>query len=212
MIYLSGAKNAAIRDDLATGRIGLLQTPANAYNLGDVAVWAMDNGCFTETYPGDEAYLSLLRKHAPHADRCLFAAAPDVVGDAVATLERSGHMFAPIRALGYRAALVLQNGMESMALPWDDFDAVFVGGSTEWKLSLQAADLIREAKARGKFVHVGRVNSRTRYDRFAELGCDSADGTFLAFGPDTNAPKLRTWLRSPSRQIPMLRTALGGIA
>lgn len=204
MIYLSGVKNSAIADDLATGRLGLLQTPANSYRLDGVAVWAMDNGCFTETYPGDDAYLAMLAKYARHADRCLFAAAPDVVGDATATIERSRHMFAPIRTLGYPVALVLQNGMTPNALPWDDFDAVFIGGDNRFKL-YDSIPLIRAAQARGKYVHVGRVNSRTRFDHFAELGCDSCDGTFLAFGPDTNAPRLRTWIARPSAQIPLMR-------
>ena len=71
MLYLSGAKNRLMSDDLAAGRVGLLQTPAAAYRLDDVAVWAMDNGCFTDTYPGDDAYLATLDKYAHHQARCL---------------------------------------------------------------------------------------------------------------------------------------------
>ena len=26
------------------------------------------------------------------------------------------------------------------------------------------------------------------------LGCDSADGTFVAFAPDINVPKVRRWI------------------
>lgn len=32
-----------------------------------------------------------------------------------------------------------------------------------------------------------------------DIGCDSADGTYLAYGPDTNLPKLETWLRKLDR-------------
>ena len=50
-----------------------------------------------------------------------------------------------------------------------------------------------EAKRRGKQVHMGRVNSARRY-RYAEaIGCDSADGTYIAFGPDVNLPKVLAW-------------------
>lgn len=199
MIYLSGTRAVPLAD-LASGRIGLLQTPANRYTLEDVAVWAMDNGCYTDTYPGDAAYLALLEQYAAHADRCLFAAAPDTVGDALATLATSRPMLPRIRALGYPAALVAQDGMELLDLPWPDLDVLFLGGSTEWKMGPGCIALIRQAKALGKAVHVGRVNSRRRYDHFIELGCDSADGTFLAFAPDTNLPRLNRWLDRPSRQ------------
>ncbi len=204
-MYLSGSKNPAIRDDMATGAVGLMNGPASRYDLTDVAVWAMDNGCFTDAYPGDDAYLALLDRYAEHRDRCLFATAPDVVADATATLGRSGPMFDRIRAAGYPVALVAQDGMESMTLPWDSFDWLFIGGSTEWKLSLGTIDLVRQAQGHGKRIHVGRVNSRSRYDRFTEIGCDSADGTYLAFGPDINTPKLRSWIARPSLQVPMFR-------
>lgn len=194
MIYLSGAKNDAIADDLAAGTIGLLNTPKNGYNLDGVAVWAMDNGCYTSTYPGDEKYLALLERLADHRDRCLFVAAPDVVGDGAATLAVLQPMASYIRALGWPVALVGQDGMENMTVPWDDVDWLFVGGSTEWKLGEGAETLIRQAQTHGKRIHVGRVNSHVRFKHFRALGCDSADGTFVAFAPDINVPKVRRWI------------------
>lgn len=201
MMYLSGVKSAAIAHDLATGRIGLLNTPKCGYALVGVATWAMDNGCFTDTYPGDDAYLSTLDRYAEHRGRCLFVAVPDVVGDAEATLARFQPMAGRIRAAGWPVALVGQDGMENLALPWEDFDWLFVGGSTEWKLGPGAEALIRQEQAHGKRVHVGRVNSATRFRRFRSLGCDTADGTFLAFGPDINAPKLRRWTAAPRHSM-----------
>ena len=41
------------------------------------------------------------------------------VGDAAATLTRSAPMLPRIRALGYPAALVAQDGLEHLAVPWD---------------------------------------------------------------------------------------------
>ncbi len=178
--------------------MGLLQTPGAAYRLDGVAVWAMDNGCFTGKYPGDDAYLALLDKYAAHRDRCLFVAVPDVVGDAAATLEQFAPMAARISADGWPVALVAQDGMTADDLP-DGLPWLFIGGSTEWKLGHDAAVLIAEAKARGVRVHVGRVNSARRYNLFAGLGCDTADGTYIAFAPDQNIPDVRAWMAAPQQ-------------
>ena len=91
--------------------------------------------------------------------------------------------------------------MENREVPWALVDWLFVGGSTGWKLGEGAEALIRQAQTHGKRVHVGRVNSATRFRHFRALGCDSADGTFLAFGPDTNAPKLRRWISAPTSHL-----------
>ena len=197
MLYLSGARNRIMLDDLASGRVGLLQTPRSRYRLAGVKVWAMDNGCYTNAYPGDDEYLAYLGILEPHRERCLFVAAPDVVGDAEATLTRSAPMLARLRERGWPAALVLQDGMDADCIPWDDVDWVFVGGSTEFKLGAEAETLIAAAKAHGVKVHVGRVNSGKRFRRFAELDCDSADGTFVAFAPERNYPQLLKWISQP---------------
>lgn len=198
MIYLSGVKNAAISDDLASGRIGFLRTPANGNRLDGAKVWALDNGAFTKKYPGDEAYLRLLSSLDSRKADCLFVAVPDVVGDGGKTLEMFPRMAKSISALGWPVALVGQDGMENLPIPWENVDWLFVGGSTDWKLGAGAADLISQAKAHGKRVHVGRVNSARRFAHFAHLGADSADGTILAFGPDVNTIRVRKWLRDAS--------------
>lgn len=81
-------------------------------------VWAADNGRYSapEKYT-DVAYLEWLEKRRPDADRCLFATAPDVVGDATATLALSAPMFARIREAGYLVALVAQDGLEYLEVP-----------------------------------------------------------------------------------------------
>ena len=62
------------------------------------------------------------------------------------------------------------------------------------------ADTDAEAKRRGKHVHMGRVNSLTRLRYADHIGCDSADGTYLVFGPDVNLPKLLDWLTAVNDQ------------
>ena len=190
-LYLSGAINAALFDRPG---FGWMRTP-NMGNRPPLGMpWGADTGCFSARGVRDfdaDTYLGWLR--AQDAGTCLFATAPDRVGDPVATLALSAPVLPKIRALGYPAAFVGQDGLEHLELPWSSFDVFFVGGSTEWKLGRGAAALVREAKARGKWVHMGRVNSFRRYAYAAELGCDSTDGTFLAFGPTTNLRRLFSW-------------------
>jgi hypothetical protein len=183
-------------------RLGFIDTPAQGNRRPAGVVWCADNGCFGKGYPGDEQWLAWLAKNAHAAKDCLFATAPDVVGDASATLARSTPFLPAIRELGYPAALVAQDGLEDLEVPWDEFDVLFIGGSTEWKLGPAARDLIQQAKTRGKWVHMGRVNSERRYRYAHEIGCDSVDGTYLTFGPDINLPKLLAWSRVEN-QLPL---------
>lgn len=176
MLYLSGV----VRSDMPA----MLQ-PGMGNHPPKGQLWAADNGRFSKpaTY-SDDKYLAWLRKRAVYLDSCLFATAPDVVGDAAATLEMSRPMLPQIRALGYKAALVAQDGLESLDVPWDEFDCLFVGGTTKWKLSEHAYSLVQEAKRRGKWTHMGRVNSWQRFRAAAAAGYDSADGTVLRFDPN----------------------------
>jgi hypothetical protein len=191
--YYATASGPRVRDAMTAGHIGQIVTPAAGNRITDGTDWIADNAVYAGRYPGDDAYLAWLAARANDAPRCRFVVAPDVVGDAAATLELSAPMLPRIRALGYRVALVAQNGLENIwPVPWADIDCLFIGGTTEWKLS--ARGLITEAKEQGKWVHMGRVNSRRRVLYADAIGCDSVDGTYLAFGPDINLPKMRRWI------------------
>jgi hypothetical protein len=173
---------------------GAIATPRQGNRIEDTWVWAADNGCFGNGYPGDLPYLAWLDKRGEQAGLCLFATAPDVVGDAKATLARSAPMLPEIRALGYRPAFVLQNGVTPGTVPWDDTGAVFIGGDDAFKTSSEARRLIDEARARGIWTHMGRVNTRKRLLAAASMGCDSADGRTLALFPATLG-QMNRWLR-----------------
>ena len=180
---------------MVAGDLGFINTPRQGNRPIPGTVWCADNSCFGKNYPGDDKWFSWLSGLVEHQDGCLFATAPDVVGDAEATLERSVPWLTKIRGLGFKAALVAQDGLETLEVPWDLFDCLFIGGSTEWKLGLNALGLAHEAKRRGKWVHGGRCNSKKRFFYMADvMGCDSADGTYLVFGPDINLPKLMRWI------------------
>jgi hypothetical protein len=199
MIYLSGAINKALVRRPDTGYMLTLMI-GNKVDFNGT-LWAADTGCFNQPEKYDqEKYLRWLRERASYSRRCLFATAPDVVGDAVATMDKSLPMFPLLRAEGYRAALVAQDGLEDLDIPWDDFDCLFMGGTTSWKLSETAYQLAVEAENRGKWTHQGRVNSWRRLKAAAVSGYDSADGTYLVFGPDVNLPKLEGWLNSLNNQ------------
>jgi hypothetical protein len=179
---------------MTTGLLGCIVTPKQGNRLPAGVEFCADNGAFGKGYPGDDAWWSWLQTLP--AERCAFAVAPDVPFDAAGTLVKSGPWLSAIRTLGIPAALAAQDGIETLDVPWDDVDVLFIGGTTEWKLGRHARAITREAKLRGKTVHMGRVNSekRLRYAKF--LGCDSADGTYLTRGPEKNLPRLLRFLRS----------------
>lgn len=188
MLYLSGV----VRADLPA-----MLTPdmGNRPPIGQP--WAIDNACFSNPKAySDERYVAYLEKRRASAG-CLFATAPDVVGDAAATLARSTPMLSRIRELGYPAALVAQDGLTSEMVPWDDIDAIFIGGTTDWKLGPDVPPLIDEAKRLGKWVHMGRVNSWARFDYARSLGCDSVDGTVLRFDPTR---PVKDWMDRAQRE------------
>jgi hypothetical protein len=210
-IYLSGA----IRKELA-GRpeFGFMYTPNMGNKLLANSAWFADNGCFSskgERTFNLDAYLTWLRMR--DSSMCIGATAPDKVGDAVETLKRSLPVLHLLREAGYKASLVAQDGLtvddygllsankdlpdggrETIHISWNAFDVLFIGGTTEYKLGPEAAKIVAEAKRRGKWVHMGRVNSWKRYLIAAHLDCDSVDGTFLAFGPTQNLIRLEGWV------------------
>lgn len=138
--------------------------------------FAIDNGAFSKFEI--KAFLSLLAKHEPRKDLCRFVAAPDVVGSAIRTLECFQH-WQP-RLIKWPVALVCQDGQESLPIPWDNLAAVFIGGSTEWKMGTGAAAIVKTSKIIGKWCHVGRINTPGRLEYFEDIGADSCDGTGLA--------------------------------
>lgn len=169
--------------DLATcaaeigGPVGQLLTPLTRYRLRDPDLpWGIDNGFFRR--PNIKAFMSLLVREEHHKDKCLFVAAPDIVGSAQRTLELFQH-FAP-KLTGWPVALVCQDGQENLPIPWDDIAAVFIGGSTNWKCSEHVEQIIRTAKLLGKHVHAGRVNGPQRWLHFERLEVDTCDGSGIA--------------------------------
>jgi hypothetical protein len=179
-VYLTGAIHPTIRPEIDAGRVGALVTPRSRYRVDPAWTWAADSGCYSPaTYVGDAAYLAWLDRQPRTA---LWVTCPDVVGDHAATVARSVPFAPSVRALGFVPAFVAQDGATPETVPWDAFGALFIGGSTAWKLGPAARALLAHARALGLPTHVGRVNSRRRFAAFHGLA-DTVDGTCLAFDP-----------------------------
>lgn len=215
MIYLTGSDKA----DAPGAGLGLIVQP-NAYRatvlerVRRYKFWAADNACFSQGHAFDEAawwrWLWRLREASPFYCRasrtfCLFATAPDVVADSEATFRRGWTRLHHLRAHGLPAAFVAQDGLEQspmihLAGFWDEFDCLFVGGSTAWKLGPAAEWLVGEALSRRRWVHMGRVNTLRRLRYAGRIGCQSVDGTLLKYGPDVNLARLTRWLPALDQQ------------
>jgi hypothetical protein len=206
VIYFANPSGAEVRAAMKAGLLGAICTPKQGNTIDGLPLWCADNGCgpgvrgIGAGYPGHDKWLAWLTRLTPHADRCAFAVAPDVVGDAAATIERSLPFLPVIRQLGYRAAFVAQNGQDKLPVPWDEFDVLFNGGDDAWKLGGPMGELAGEARVRGKWLHMGRVNSLKRMRHARARGYDSCDGTFIRWGPGRRLPEALGWLRDANEQ------------
>lgn len=206
MIYFANPTTERVREAMRTGKIlGAITTPDQRNAIPDGVPWIADNGLGPGRGGGagkgartDPEWFAWLQARPWDPALCRFAVAPDVVGNAAATLARSAPWLPKIRELGLPAALVAQNGLEDLIVPWDTFDVLFIGGTTEWKVGLAAAQLAGEARARGKGVHVGRVNSLKRLRHAIRIAGEdvTVDGTFIAFAPSTNLDRMAVWFQA----------------
>jgi hypothetical protein len=184
--------------------VGFLFTPAMGNAPVPGVIWAADNGCFRHPEAFD---LDAYRRWLDPRDRetCLFVTCPDYVGDWCSTLDRFEETAPILQADGWRVALVAQDGLECYAdrMCWYDLDALFIGGSTEWKLSDDAAYCVDAARQYGCWAHMGRVNSGARVARAGDMLCDSVDGTYLAFTGPPGLEAVRRWV-TPTGQGTLL--------
>lgn len=158
--------------------IGRMIQPRQCARLTETAAagipWAADNGCFRGL---DARAFQRMATKCHGLPGCLFVVVPDVVADHRATLTRWRHWRARVATLTAQPlAFVAQNGARTGNVPWDELDALFIGGDTAWKLSGWASQLCFDAKERGKWVHMGRVNGVARIHRALGTLCDSFDG------------------------------------
>lgn len=171
---------------------GILRSPRR-YSTGILAresgrKWCADNDAFHGLFCPD-TFRHWLAKMSTFSNRCVFVACPDVVGDAEATLQLWREWAPLIDRLGYVPAFVCQDGQKPNQIP-GIAEAIFIGGSTEFKMGVSARDCVAEGKRRRAWVHIGRVNSQRRLAYFSSLGADSADGTTVNRGPEVKRQML----------------------
>ncbi len=142
--------------------------------------YAIDNGAYAGfDNNSTKKFERLLVRQESDVGRCLFVVVPDVVCNARRTLELWKYRY-EFDMGDFPLAFVGQNGIEDMEVPWDEMECYFVGGDDRWKMSKASADLVKVAKALGKHVHIGRINSISRFMHFHELGADTCDGSGVA--------------------------------
>lgn len=191
-LLVSGAAST-IRPYLPSRRLGHLLTPRSfgAARESEGRPWACDNGAFVGFDAPKFRRMVAAVKGLPG---CRFVVCPDAVADAAGTLRLFAEWEPELHDAGVPVAFVGQDGQESLPVPWGRFEALFLGGSTAWKLGPHAAALAAEARRRGKWLHMGRCSTRRRLRHAHELGCDSVDGTAYAKQPRILRCALR-WVR-----------------
>lgn len=184
-------------------RYGILTTPGHrGIPAGIVAGmrWGADNQAFTVGFQ-PAVFFPWLESMETYRAACLFIPLPDEVGDAAATLQR----FAEWRSRfgDWPCAFVAQDGQEDLTLPDSRlWSTLFVGGTTEWKLSEAAYSIIQEAQQLGKCIHIGRVNWWRRYRHFAGMpGSErwTFDGTRTRF--DGTQKTFEAWAGYTTRDV-----------
>ena len=181
--------------------VGRLLSPrqfSRAYDTAESGMpWAADNDCFQGL--DADAYRRMLDT-IYGLPGCKFLVAPDAVGDWQTTRQLYEDWQDALSAAWLPIAYVAQDGQPSADVPWQGIDALFVGGTSEYKCSDQAHDLVRKARVRGLWVHMGRVNTGQRMTLAKSWGCDSIDGTSVSMFTDKRLPERIAQARAP-RQL-----------
>lgn len=192
MILAHSSPVSLLRDHGRPDNLGVLVSPRGCGNFPQLAEWkwAADNDAYLAW--DRDRYVKMLDQ-IRGIPGCLFVTAPDVVGDAKATVERFNAWITTLNDVGQPVAFVAQDGIQFTGVPWNDIGCLFIGGTTEFKMGGWAAKYAREAKRRGLWLHMGRVNTRKRIRYAKSLGCDSIDGTNFSMFRKTNLPWALTW-------------------
>jgi hypothetical protein len=196
MIMLVSGATKTVRRLQASPHLGVLVVPGNGNGpIGNLPL-ALDNGAFGGF--DERKFLAMLERQREHAERAAWVTCPDVVCDHAATLALFDVWQPRIAAMGFKVAFVAQNGCDVDGVPWDRIACLFIGGDDAYKLS--SSPLMREAKRRGKWVHVGRVNSYKRLRWAHAAGADSVDGTSVSMFSERWLPEFLWLLDGLDRQ------------
>jgi hypothetical protein len=153
-----------------------LLTPLTRFRRVRIAQpYCIDNGCYSN--PALVGFQSLLSREEHAKCFCRWVSVPDKVADAHQTNKLFSHWEPKLK--GWPLAYVAQDHLVLSDVPWDSIVCVFIGGSTWFKMN-RAEEIISSAKDKGKWVHMGRVNTVTRFLYCERIGCNSIDGSGIA--------------------------------
>lgn len=160
--------------------IGLLMV----HQWRDPSKWpyyAIDNGAYSAWANDREwdpsMFLHLVGKCVEYPVQPDFVVVPDIVAGGIGSLEFSlGWLERLPEGLPYY--LAVQDGMvpRNVRPYMDDFAGIFVGGTTEWKMST-AEEWAAFAKRHGKGCHIGRIGTAWRILWARRIGATSIDST-----------------------------------
>lgn len=168
--------------------------------------WMLDNGAFTGKWSFRQ-WLFEMNAFLPYTKNCLGVIVPDVKENWRRTLEQFYSLHCMVERRGYKVAFATQDGQPVDEVPWDKLDTLFIGGSNAHKRGIEAERLALEAKRRGKWVHVGRVNSGSSIVKYWPWA-DSFDGTTFTKHPTQQVKSIVKGLTLLQKNIPQQRKLL----
>jgi hypothetical protein len=177
-VYLGGMSRPELKKarQLAPSHVfGVTWTPHDR-RLSQIPFF-IDNGAFTSSFDPEE-WISLLDDVKDYSYRPDFVVLPDVLNDAVGTLERHREWASEVIDRDLRVASVVQPGMavETQIRLADRIgaDFVFLGGATRWQRS-HGHEIIEQAHDRGLCVHIGNPSGKDGFTWAYKAGADSVD-------------------------------------
>lgn len=177
------------------GLLGHLWSPGRAISYYPWLPYVLDNGKYAATVAGREWSGAQFLAHCEDAMKLpkppAWIVVPDAIRNAAQTLKLWRFWEPRLRPFNVPLAFVLQDGLEIADIP-ESAEVWFVGGSDDWRYP-RLAQIVEQAHARQRLLHVGRVNGLKVWVCH-RLGVDSCDGTGWLRGPDQRA-KLDHYLR-----------------
>tara|TARA_R110000765_G_scaffold77819_3_gene152973 strand:+ start:271 stop:876 length:606 start_codon:yes stop_codon:yes gene_type:complete len=195
MRFLIDGSSARLKDRRRQGNeliAGQLLTPLTGYKRCE-EVFGIDNGGFSGAKP--KGFARIIKRQWEFRGNCVFAAVPDKIENHKETLamwEDYNHL-----ADGYKKAFVIQDGFDGWP---DNADAIFLGGSTKFKDSYEAEQIVKEALKNNMHVHIGRVNTFYRFYHFHCMGAHTCDGSGVSIYNDS-FQKLLELCRKPDVRV-----------
>ena len=149
-------------------------------------IWGADNDCYNSF---NQIKYEQMLSRLPRINTMKYLTMPDVLGDSEKTLTFFDEWYSKLKNEKLPITLVLQDGCKVKDVPFDKIKSVFVGGTTEYKLSEDVRNIINIAKQKKKWIHMGRVNSNKRIKYAQSIGVDSFDGSSFSMFANTLIPK-----------------------